>query len=124
MASKFAIGTKVLTHSLSAAEFNGLSGTVTGAVVRGQNKGERVPVTLHLTNGTHKDFIHTKHLIIIDSVVSGSANPDLDLQMQFCNAIAFGNLKKMMSAVRHGADVNYALKNITPVWLLSMAVCT
>lgn len=45
---KFAIGNKVLTHSLSSAEYNNLTGTISGAAVT-KNGVQRFPITLEIS---------------------------------------------------------------------------
>mmetsp|Transcript_16002 Transcript_16002/g.26837 ORF Transcript_16002/g.26837 Transcript_16002/m.26837 type:complete len:130 (+) Transcript_16002:236-625(+) len=53
MASKFSIGIRVQTHSLTTAEYNDLKGSVTGPAVE-KNGVTRVPVKLRLSDGTEK----------------------------------------------------------------------
>ena len=72
------------THSLMAAEYNGVVGSVTGAAVE-KNGVRRVPVSLQLSDGTKKTMLmQSKNLTILPV-------PDIRLQRQLCEAAFYGH---------------------------------
>jgi ankyrin repeat protein len=104
MASMFPFRTKVQTHSLTATEYNGLEGVVTGPAVE-KNGVMRVPVRLELSNGDKEDMrLQPKNLLRITSAL------DLELQKKLYNAVADGNVNAIRNYVRMGANINTSAK--------------
>jgi hypothetical protein len=59
------VGVKVQTHSLSVADYNGLSGTVIGAATVNKDNVTRVPVSLQLHDGNKKIMSLQPHNLMI-----------------------------------------------------------
>jgi ankyrin repeat protein len=114
----YAVGTEVTTHSLSAAEYNGLCGEVIGQPV--ENNGvTRVPVRATLSGGTQKVMMLKPENLLL---VAPSSTTDLALQRQLMKAIYIGEVQNIRKCVNVlGADVNALDKNAcSPLYLAAM----
>jgi ankyrin repeat protein len=109
----FSIGAKVQTHSLTATEYNGLEGVVTGAAVE-KNGVTRVPVRLELSNGEQEGMnLQPKNLLITAPTLN------LELQKKLIKAVVDGSVTAIQKYVKLGADVNipFGKDGSTPVFL-------
>jgi hypothetical protein len=110
MSDCYSIGVMVQTHSLSVIEYNGLKGTVTGAVTVGINNVTRVPVSLQLIDGSKKIISLQPHNLMIiaaaASVTASSPSSDIKFQRQFMIAIREGNIRAIKKYVKGGFDLN------------------
>jgi hypothetical protein len=103
MTSMFPIGTKVQTHSLTATDYNGLVGKVTGSAVE-KNGVTRVPVEFKMSNGSRKSMsLKVKNL----NTVKPQASPlNPRLQLEFYYAAVRGDLKSVKKCIKLGASIH------------------
>ena len=114
-AADYGIGVKVKTHSLNVAAYNDLSGSVTGDVSIDKHNLMRVPVRLHLREGSTKNMLlnlNNLAIVTVDTAV---------VQKQFEMAVYHGNASSIRRCVEEfDIDVNVADENgATPVFIAS-----
>jgi hypothetical protein len=115
--SMFSIGAKVQTHSLTAAEYNGLVGVVTGAAVE-KNGVMRVPVRLELSNGEKKKKKKKSVMLQLKNLLCISPAFDLELQQKLYDAVIVGSVKAFRKYVKMGTNINIPNENgCTPVFM-------
>ena len=116
---QFSVGVEVKTHSLRASEkkYNGMTGTVMGAVTVNRNNARRVLVSVGLPDGSKKSMLlHLRNLEII-----ANAEDCTDIQAQFHDAVLVGDAVTIKKCLQLGMDVNDLCSNgFPPVYTAAM----